>query len=152
MKKYRVADVSEAELEDLVRQAPGLIEDGLKFVDHQAFTARGPLDVLMVDSGRALVVAELKVVEDDGMLVQGIDYYDYVLQNLDGFVRAYRQHKVDPKQEPRLFLVAPSFSVTLLNRIKWVTIPVSLFIFQCIAFEDAKGDMSLAKNCGKSKG
>ena len=140
MKKYRVADVSEAELEDLVRQAPGLIEDGLKFVDHQAFTARGPLDVLMVDSGRALVVAELKVVEDDGMLVQGIDYYDYVLQNLDGFVRAYRQHKVDPKQEPRLFLVAPSFSVTLLNRIKWVSMPVSLFTVQCIEFGDDKGN------------
>ncbi len=140
MRKYRVADVSETELEDLVRQAPGLIEAGLKFVDHQAFTARGPLDVLLIDSGRALVIAELKVVEDDAMLVQGIDYYDYVLRNLDGFARAYKRHKIDSKQEPRLFLIAPSFSVTLLNRIKWISIPISLFTFQCIEFEDAKGE------------
>lgn len=141
MRKYRVVEISEKELEDLVRQAPELIEAGLKFVDHQAFTTRGPLDVLLVDSGRALIVAELKAVEDDTMLVQGIDYYDYVLRNLDGFARAYQQHKIDTKQQPRLFLIAPSFSVTFLNRIKWIDIPISLFTFQCIEFEDAKGEV-----------
>ena len=57
MKKYQVVEVSETELEDLVRQAPELIEDGLKFVDHQTFTARGPLDVLLIDSGKSVVVA-----------------------------------------------------------------------------------------------
>lgn len=141
MEKYTNVEVSETELEDLVRRLPELIEAGLAYVDHQAFTDRGPLDVLMVDSGRALVVAELKVVEDDTMLVQGIDYYDYVLRNLDGYARAYSKHKIDPGQEPRLFLVAPSFSVTLLNRVKWISIPISLFTFQCIKFDNAKGDV-----------
>lgn len=141
MRQYQVVEVSETELEDLVRRAPELIEPGLRFVDHQAFTSRGPLDVLLVDSGRALVVAELKVAEDDGMLMQGIDYYDYVLRNLDGFARAYKQHKIDPNQQPRLFLIAPSFSVTLLHRVKWINIPISLFTFQCIEFQDAKGDV-----------
>jgi len=141
MKKYRTVEVSEQQLEDLVRQAPELIEPGLRFVDHQTFTSRGPLDVLFVDSGHALVVAELKVIEEDGMLVQGIDYYDYVLRNLEGFARAYSQHKIDPKQRPRLFLIAPSFSVTLLNRIKWIDIPISLFSYQCIEFDDSKGEM-----------
>lgn len=140
MKEYRYVEVSEARLEDMIRRAPELIEAGLKFVDHQAFTERGPLDVLLVDSGRALVVAELKVIEDDSMLVQGIDYYDYVLRNLDGYARAYKQHRIDPKQEPRLFLIAPSFSVTLLNRTKWINIPISLFTFQCIQFQDEKGE------------
>ncbi|MCK4376056.1 MAG: DUF91 domain-containing protein [Candidatus Brocadiae bacterium] len=141
MREYRVVDVPETKLEDLVRRAPELIEDGLQFVDHQAFTARGPLDVLLVDSGRALVVAELKVTEDDAMLVQGIDYYDYVLRNLEGFARAYKQHDIDAQQEPRLFLIAPTFSVRLLNRIKWTKIPVSLFMVQCVEFEEAKGEI-----------
>jgi hypothetical protein len=141
MRKYRPTEVAEKQLEDMVRQAPELIEAGLKFVDHQTFTSRGPLDVLFVDSGRALVVAELKVAEDDGMLVQGIDYYDYVLKSLEGFARAYSQHEIDPRQQPRLFLIAPSFSVTLLNRIKWVDIPISLFAYQCIEFEDSKGEI-----------
>ena len=141
MKRYSTLEISERQLEDLVRQAPELIELGLEFVDHQAFTDRGPLDVLLVDSGRSLVIAELKVTEDDSMLVQGMDYYDYVLRNLDGYARAYRQHKIDPNQEPRLFLIAPSFTVTLLNRIKWIDIPISLFSYQCIEFQDAKGDL-----------
>ncbi len=141
MKKYKVIDISETQLEDMIRQAPELIEAELEFVDHQAFTERGPLDVLLVDSGRSLVVAELKVIEDDSMLVQGIDYYDYVLRNLDGYARAYKQHKLDSSQEPRLFLIAPSFSVALLNRIKWINIPISLFTFQCIEFPDSKGEI-----------
>jgi RecB family endonuclease NucS len=83
LKKYNTVIVSEAQLEDLVRQAPELIEDGMQFVDHQRSTTQGRLDVLLVDSGQALVVAELKVVEDDGMLVQGLDYYDYIHARLE---------------------------------------------------------------------
>ena len=135
MKKYRRTDVSESQLEEMVRQGAELIEAGLRFVDHQTFAGRGPLDVLLVDSGNALVVAELKVVQDDGMLVQGIDYYDYVLRNVDGYAQAYKMHKIDSRQDPRLFLIAPSFSVALLNRIKWIDIPISLFTFQCIELE-----------------
>jgi hypothetical protein len=141
MRRYRIVEVSESRLEDLIRRAPDLVEAGLQFVDHQAFTDRGPLDLLLVDSGRSLVVAELKVVEDDLMLVQAIDYYDYVLRNLDGYARAYSKHSIDPNQEPRLFLIAPSFSVALLNRIKWMKLPLSLFTFQCIEFLDAEGDV-----------
>lgn len=136
MKKYKKVEVSEKQLEELTRKSPDLIEDGLKYIDHQRQTDRGPLDILCVDSGNALVVAELKVIEDDGMLVQGIDYYDYISRNLEGFARAYKDNKIDPTQKLRLFLIAPSFSVTLINRCKWIDIPISLFIFQCISFAD----------------
>ena len=143
MKKYKIVEVQEKDLEELVRKYPEYIEQGLKYVDHQKRTDRGPLDVLFVDSGKALVVAELKVVEDDSMLVQGIDYYDYITRNIEGLARAYRTKSIsiDPTQRPRLFLVAPSFSVSLLNRCKWIDIPISLFTFQCIVFEDNSGEI-----------
>ncbi len=137
MRKYKPVDVAERQLEEMIRKAPDLIEDGLKYVDHQKRTDRGPLDVLLADSGAALVIAELKAIEDDGILVQGIDYYDYITTNIEGYARAYKDMKIDPKQKTRLFLVAPSFSVTLLNRCKWIDIPLSLFTYQCIAFEDS---------------
>lgn len=136
MRKYKAVDVSEKQLEEMVRKAPDLIEEGLKYIDHQKRTDRGPLDVLFADSGNALVVAELKVVKDDGMLVQGIDYYDYITSNIEGFARAYKDKKVDSTQKPRLFLIAPGFSVSLLNRCKWIDVQISLFTFQCITFED----------------
>jgi len=136
MRKYKVIDVSERQLEEIIRKGPELIEEGLRYIDHQKRTQRGPLDMLFVDSGKALVVAELKVVEDDTMLVQGLDYYDYITSNVEGYARAYREKGIDPTQRTRLFLIAPSFSVSLLNRCKWVDIPISLFTFQCIAFEE----------------
>lgn len=136
MRKYKVVEVSEKELEEMARKGSDLIEEELRYIDHQKRTERGPLDVLFADSGNALVVAELKVTEDDGMLVQGLDYYDYIATNIEGFARAYKEKKIDPTQKLRLFLVAPSFSVSLLNRCKWIDIPLSLFSFQCLAFED----------------
>ena len=82
MKIYKVIEIPEKQLEEIARKAPHLIEEGLGYVGHQQRTNRGPLDVLFVDSGNALVVAELKVTEDDGMLVQSIDYYDYITINI----------------------------------------------------------------------
>ncbi|MCH7922239.1 MAG: DUF91 domain-containing protein [Nitrospinae bacterium] len=138
MKKYKTVKVSEKELEDLIRQGSDLIEEGLIYIDHQRMTDRGPLDILFVDSAKALVVAELKVVEDDTMLVQGIDYYDYVSTNIEALARVYKKFDIDPRQSVRLFLIASSFSVSLLNRCKWIDIPVSLFTFKCIKFKDSE--------------
>ena len=136
MKKYKVVEVSETELEEMVRKGSDLIEEGLRYIDHQKKTEGRRLDVLFADSGNALVVAELKVTEDDGMLVQGLDYYDCIVTNIEGFARAYKEKEIDPTQKLRLFLIAPSFSVSLLNRCKWIDIPLSLFTFQCLVFED----------------
>lgn len=136
MKRYKKIDVSEQKLEDLIRQHVGMLEEGLIYIDHQKPTAGGRrLDILMVDSGKSLVVAELKVVQDDGMLMQGIDYYDYVSGHIEAFARLYKPHDIDPTQHVRLFLVAPSFSQVLVNRCKWLNLPISLSTFQCLKFE-----------------
>jgi Endonuclease NucS len=140
MKKYTAFDVSEANLEDLVRQAPELIEDGLRFLDHQLPTSNGRLDVLLADSGGALVVAELKVVEDDGMLIQALDYFDHVSSNREALARVYASAKIDPTQPARLMLLAPSFSVAMLNRIKWFDLAVSLFVYRCIKIDGDSGN------------
>lgn len=141
MKKFKYVEVSEKELEDLIRQAPDAVEDGLQYIDHQKRTNRGPLDVLLVDGGGSLVVAELKAVEDDTMLVQGLDYYNDVSINIELLARAYSQFEINPEQNVRLLLVAPSFSVALLNRCKWLEIPVSLFSYRCIQPEAAAEKM-----------
>lgn len=98
-------------------------------------TAGGRLDVLLVDSGKSLVIAELKIVQDDGMLLQGVDYYDYVSSHVEAFARLYKPQGIDPTQQVRLFLIAPSFSQTLVNRCKWLDLPISLFTFNCLNFE-----------------
>jgi len=135
MKKYTKADVSEQELEDIVRRNAGQIEEGLIYVDHQKPAAGGRLDVLLADSGKSLVVAELKVTQDDGMVLQGLDYYDYVSTHVESFARLYKNHSIDPTQQVRLFFIAPTFSQALVNRCKWLDLPISLFTFTCLKFE-----------------
>src|SRR5258708_36963061 len=70
------------------------------------------------------------------MLMQGLDYYDYVARNLDGFARAYANKPISAQQELRLLLIAPAFSPLLLNRVKWLTIRPQLFSFQILEFPD----------------
>jgi hypothetical protein len=135
MAKYQQIDVSEQLLEDLVRQNADLIEEGLVYVHHQRITGSGRLDVLLVDSGHSLVLAELKVVEDDGMLLQGLDYYDYVSSHVEAIARLYGKFSIDPTQSVRLFLIAPSFSQSLITRCKWIDVPISLFTYKCIKLE-----------------
>jgi hypothetical protein len=135
MAKYQQIDVSEQLLEDLVRQNADLIEEGLVYVHHQRITGSGRLDVLLVDSGRSLVLAELKVVEDDGMLLQGLDYYDYVSSHVEAIARLYGKFSIDPTQSVRLFLIGPSFSQSLITRCKGIDVPISLFTYMCIKLE-----------------
>lgn len=136
MTRYEKIDVSEQQLEDLVRRFTDYIESGLRYVDNQLTTNGGRLDVLMVDSGKSLVVAELKIIEDDDMLLQGLDYYDYVTEHRESYARLFQQHDIDPTQDVRLLLIAPSFSIRMINRCKWINAPISLFRFDCLQFED----------------
>jgi hypothetical protein len=72
------------------------------------------------------------------MLLQGLDYYDYVSTHREALARLYEAYAPDPAQQVRLFLVAPSFSQALINRCKWIDAPISLFTFSCLKFEGAE--------------
>ena len=134
MVTYKKVDVSERQLEDLVRRHAAMIEEGSVFVDHQRQTNGGRLDVLMADEEKALIVAELKVVEDDGMLLQGLDYYDYVTRHIEAL--ASLQGLLDrPEASGSLVSYRASFSQTLMNRCKWLNVEVRLFTFACLKFD-----------------
>jgi len=131
--------ISEKELEDMLKDNLHLIEEGLKFIDNQIVAGRGPLDILAVDNGGSLVVMELKVVESDDMLVQALDYYDWTLEHIDSVKRMYPRFNVDYEQSPRLILVAPSFSQTLLRRAVYLTMSPELFTFKCLEVDGDRG-------------
>jgi len=139
MRRYMKKELSEKELEDRIRQAPYLIEPGLLFLTQQRRTSRGPLDLLLLDDGKALVVAELKTFQDDTMLWQGIDYYDYVAAHVEALARSYPDRPIDVAQNPRLFLIAPSFSQLTVTRCKWLDLRISLFQWQCLALLNDEG-------------
>lgn len=138
MRKYKSVELDETQLEDLVRTGSEVIEEGLKYVDHQKMDGKDRMDVLFVDSGNFMVAAALNIVEDDNMLLRGLDYYNYVATNRKTLARIYKNDDIDPTKAVRLMLIAPSFSQTLTNRCRWIDVNISLYTYKCIKFDGSE--------------
>src|ERR1039457_3446057 len=100
----------ERELEALVIKDPDSVEEGLTILTHQRPANGKYIDILAVDKDGVLVDMELKLNEDDDMLLQALEYYDYVLTNRDRIAREYeKKAKIVAQEDPRIILVASGF-------------------------------------------
>ncbi len=129
MPPFEVVKVNdEAELESIVMEHMDTLEPGLLLLDHQRRTETARLDVMCADSEASLVIVELKMKEEDGMLLQALGNLDYVNENKDRFAAFYnkklkhenKQLEVDKGVPPRIILVAPSFSDSMRKAVKYV--------------------------------
>src|ERR1039458_1199363 len=117
----------ERELESQVIKDPEAMEDGLAYLTHQRAANGNYIDVLAADSDGVLVVIELKVGEEDEMLLQALEYYDYVSSNRDRLAREYEaKAKIVTQEEPRIMLVASGFSDRLRLAARYVEPKVTL--------------------------
>jgi hypothetical protein len=98
------------------------------------------LDILCHDSNGQLVIVQLSVNEDDFMLLQGIQSLDYV-DKFKTFLKAtYNKHKIDDKKQPRLILIAPSFSDALRHAVESMKgIGIDLYEWEYLKLGDHKG-------------
>jgi hypothetical protein len=135
MRKYKSVELIESQLEDLVCTGSEVIEEGLKYVGHRKIPGKDRMDVLFVDRGNSMVTAELSIVEDDNILFQGLDYYNYVASNIEALSHIYKNDRIDPTKAIRLILIAPSFSQTLTNRCRWIDANIALYSYKCIKFD-----------------
>jgi hypothetical protein len=110
---------AERDLENLVAKDPESIERGLKYLDHQRNANGKFIDVLAVDADGVLTVIELKVGQDDEMLLQALEYYDYVSSNRDRLANEYAKIcKIVADEDPRIILVASGFSDRLKSAVR----------------------------------
>lgn len=117
----------ERELESQVIKDPEALEEGLVYLTHQRSANGNYIDVLAADSDGVLVVIELKVGEEDQMLLQALEYYDYVSSNRDRLAKEYsHKAKIVDQEEPRIMLVASSFSDRLKLAARYVEPKVTL--------------------------
>lgn len=106
---------NEGELESWIISHPDDLEKGFTVLDHQVKAKGGRIDILGVDKGRALTVVELKTYEDDDALLQGLDYVNWVVENISNLIKFYgsKSEEINAEETVRLILVAPSFSERL---------------------------------------
>jgi hypothetical protein len=144
---FRPVEVDERELEFELRKEPEIIEGGMSPLDHQVPTGRGFIDMLCVDKSGAFTVIELKVSEDDSMLLQALDYLDWVNEQIDRLAERYKENeaggRIDIGKEPRIVLVAPRFSERLRKGVKYVTSPLDLLEYEFLKTSSGESGIHL---------
>ncbi len=132
---------SEQTLEQLIMAEPQNLEDTLVVLDNQVAAGSGFIDILAVDSSdNSLVIIELKKEESDRVLVQALQYYDFVRENIERFATSYSsKHEIDVLSEPRLIIVAHSFSDALSAAAKYINPSVSLYQYEYLSLGNQKG-------------
>ncbi len=98
------------------------------------------LDILCHDNNGQLVIVQLSVNEDDIMLLHGIQSLDYV-DRFKAFLKAtYNKHKIDDNEQPRLILIAPTFSDALRHAVESMKgIHIDLYEWEYLKLGDHKG-------------
>ena len=120
----------EPELREMIRRNPEIIEEGLKVIRTEFPTDSGPIDLLCVDGEKRLTVIELKLKEDDIALMQALRYYDWVFSNRDRIREMIHGEDIDSEKEPKIVLIAKSFSETLRSSAKYVKPRADLFEYK----------------------
>jgi Holliday junction resolvase-like predicted endonuclease len=142
MSRLQLIQVSEQELEEFIVKNPDAIEEGFKILSRQWPTDSGPLDILGVDADGTIAIIELKVKEDDGQLIQGLRYYDFISTNIAAIARYFSSGGLSiSEQDLRLILVAPSFSQTLRRICKYLDVELELKEYRAYRLPSAEKEI-----------
>jgi hypothetical protein len=139
IEKIRVE--SNQELEQMVTKEISQIATDLTVIcSNVSINDKTTLDILCHDDNGQLVIVQLSVNEDDFMLFHGMQSLDYV-NRFKAFLKAtYNKHKVDDKEQPRLILIAPSFSDALRHTVESMkSIRIDLYEWEYLKLGDHKG-------------
>jgi hypothetical protein len=139
IEKIRVE--SDQELEQMVTKEIGQVSNDLTIIcSNVSINDKTTLDILCHDSNGQLVVVQLSVNEDDLMLFHGMQSLDYVSRFKTFLKATYNKHRIDDQEQPRLILIAPSFSDTLRHTVESMkSVRIDLYEWEYLKLGDHKG-------------
>jgi hypothetical protein len=130
---------SEKELHGIIKNNLEGIEKGLSLLEYEKGLPNGIPDFLCVDSGKRIVIIEVKLHQDENILFQALRYYNDVDKNRYVLANVFKENKIDPAQHPRVILIAEDFSNDTKNLTTLVIPDVELFIYQVVRFVEEQG-------------
>ena len=135
MENIKVSLRDEKELTQCIKNNPESVESGLKIIDTFFKLSNGrEIDILAVDKDNNLVVMELKKDQDDTQLTQALDYYDWVLNNIDTLRRLFPNTKFE-SVPPRIVLVAKKYTDNIILLAKYLHENVDITLYRYIAIK-----------------
>jgi hypothetical protein len=137
----RIRVENNQELEQMVAREIGQISNDLTIIcSNVSINDKTTLDILCHDSNGQLVIVQLSVGEDDFMLFNGMQSLDYVSRFKTFLKATYNKHRINDLEQPRLILIAPSFSDTLRHTVESMKgIHIDLYEWEYLKLGDHKG-------------
>ncbi len=137
----RINMESREELQQVLTNDLSQVEKDLTMICNNVPVNRDTsLDLLCHDENGQLVILQVSVGEDDTMLLQAMQSWDYT-DKFKGFLKAtYNKHKINDSEKPRLILVAPTFSDAVKRVVESMTgLRVDLYEWEYLKLGDRKG-------------
>jgi len=131
----------EKELHDIICKEIDALETGLTILKYEMGIGSGILDFLCVDSGGQLVIIEVKLEGDEGILFQALQYYLAVQRTKHQIASIHHDKKIQANDDPRIILIAKSFS----DRIRQLTLVVKprIDLYEYKTLETPQGDVGI---------
>jgi hypothetical protein len=134
LKKIKLKN--EKELHSVIEKELEALEEGLTILKYEFAMSKGVPDFLCADSGGRLVIIEVKLQEDENILFQGLRYYNEIDRDRYVIAKMFSKKDVDPKESPRIILIAEKFSDDI-RRLSTLVIPdVELYEYTVLKTED----------------
>ncbi len=133
--KYRPK--TEKELHVIIEKELDCLEEGLELLKYEMGTESGVPDFLCVDSGGRLVIIEVKLHEDDKVLFQALRYYSEIDKDRYAIAQMFSNKSINPKEHPRIILIAEKFSDEIRRLTTLVMPDVELFEYTVVIVDSA---------------
>jgi hypothetical protein len=118
------APLTKDQLTATLRECQSALGDNMRAIGAGvASSPDGEIDLLALDRADQLTIIDVETTLDDGLLLRGISHVDWVMRNLANVKRMYPGWMIDASRPPRLFLVAPRFSLLLKSALRQITQP-----------------------------
>ena len=129
---------TEKELHSIIEKEIDALEEGLEILKYEFALSRGTPDFLCVDSGKRLVVIEVKLQEDENILFQALRYYNEIDKDRYAISKLFSDKDVDAEEHPRIILVAAKFTDDI-RRLSTLVVPdVELYEYAVLETNDKK--------------
>lgn len=128
----------EKELHSIIEKEIDALEEGLVLLKYEFGLVKGTPDFLCVDSGGRLVIIEVKLQEDENILLQALRYYIEIDKERYAIAKMFSDKNVDPEEHPRILLVAEKFSDDL-RRLSALVVPeIELYEYTVLCTPNGK--------------
>lgn len=111
---FQKTNIESEKLRDIILKNPEYLQSNLSFIDSQlGIQDEGIIDFLATDTDGKMVIVNFDVKENNNLLICALSQMQWVSKNKNLLKRLFFSENLDFSRQPKIILIAPSFSKEL---------------------------------------